>query len=154
VGFKHGKIGSLSLFFASAFTQPYSNLTAGMMLSGIYGALLLSLFALVNGASNATAQALNTTDTNLVPNGNGPVLYYNGSGPVPSYDLVSPVPPAITPLNSSSMLENMFFAELYAIANTTTFSNNCSQCVAGAEVMHLAAITLPVDNFVNILIRM
>ena len=116
--------------------------------------LLLSSAALVLGATNATAQALNTTNTNIIPNLSGPVLYYNGTGPVPAYEVVSPLPPAITPLNSSSMLEDAFFAEIYAVANTTTFGNNCSQCIAGAEVMHLAAITLPVDNFVNILIRM
>ncbi|OAP62323.1 sphingomyelin phosphodiesterase [Fonsecaea erecta] len=124
-----------------------------MMLTCVCGLLVLASTSLVHGAINSTAQALNTTDTNLIPNGNGPLLYYNGSGPVPSYDLVSPVPPPITPINSSSALEDMFFTELYAIANTTTFSNNCSQCVAGAELMHIAAITLPVDNFVNILIR-
>jgi sphingomyelin phosphodiesterase len=118
------------------------------------GALLLSYAAIVRCATNATAEALNTTNTNLVPNLSGPVLYYNGTGPVPSYDVVSPSPAPITPINSSSMLEDMFYKELYAIANTTTFGNNCSQCIAGAEVMHLAAITLPVSNFVNILIRM
>lgn len=125
-----------------------------MYLNNVYGFLLASFAAVVQSAANVTTQALNTTDTNLVPNGQGPVLWYNGSGPVPSYDLVSPVPPPITPINSSSILEDMFFTELFAIANTTTFSNNCSQCVAGAELMHIAAITLPVDNFVNILIRM
>ncbi|KAH0836040.1 sphingomyelin phosphodiesterase [Fonsecaea pedrosoi] len=124
-----------------------------MMLSCACGVLFLGFASLTHATINSTAQALNTTDTNLIPNGNGPVLYYNGSGPVPSYELVSPIPPAITPVNSSSSLEDMFFVELFAIANTTTFSNNCSQCVAGAELMHLAAITLPVDNFVNILIR-
>ena len=125
-----------------------------MMLYSFSEVLLLSSVALVHGASNVTAQALDTTDTNLIPNGAGPLLYYNGSGPVPSYDIVSPVPPPITPVTNNTVLENMFFAELYAVANTTTFGDNCSQCIAGAEVMHLAAITLPVDNFVNILIRM
>jgi sphingomyelin phosphodiesterase len=121
--------------------------------SCLCGAVALSFAALVHGGTNATAQALNTTNTNLIPNGSGPVLYYNGTGPVPSYDIVSPLPPAITPLNSTSALEDVFFTEVYAIANTTTFSNNCSQCVAGAELMHIAALTLPVDNFVNLLIR-
>lgn len=57
-------------------------------------------------------------------------------------------------MQSTSALEDAFYTELYAIANTTTFSSNCSQCIAGAEVLHFAALTLPVDNFVNILIRM
>ncbi|KAJ9602535.1 hypothetical protein H2200_013078 [Cladophialophora chaetospira] len=122
--------------------------------------LLLSFGVLVLSAVNATSEALNKTNTNLVSNFNafanieGPVLYYNGTGPVPAYDVISPVPPPITPINSNSILETLFFNELYAVANTTTFSDDCSKCIAGAEVLHLAAITLPVNNFVNVLIKM
>lgn len=108
----------------------------------------------VHGATNATAQSLNKTNTNLIPNGSGPQLYYNGTGPVPSYDEVSPVPAPITPLNSTSALEDAFYAELFGISNGTSYTgDNCTQCIAGAQVMHLAAITLPVENFVNILIK-
>lgn len=125
-------------------------------------------------AINSTAQALNTTETNLVPQApGGPTLYYNGSGPVPAYTEVTPDPIPITPLNrstiippaesrasetdscySTSALENVFYTELFAIANGTSFPDNCSQCLAGAEVMHLAAVTLPVPNFVDLAIRM
>ena len=107
------------------------------------------------GAANATAQSLNTTNTNLIPNAQGgPVLYYNGTGPVPGYDEVSPVPAPITPINSTSMLESAFYAELFAIANGTSYSgNNCTQCIAGAQVVHLAAISLPVQNFVSLLVN-
>ena len=53
------------------------------------------------------------------------------------------------------MLEEAFYTELFAIANGTSFaSDNCTQCVAGAEILHLAAITLPVESFTNILIKM
>ena len=70
----------------------------------MYYNFLLSFAALtalphVHSATSATPQALNKTNTNLVPNGKGPVLYYNGSGPVPSYDVVSPTPSPITPIS-------------------------------------------------------
>ena len=118
------------------------------------GCLTLAGLPLALGAPNATAQSLNTTNTNLIPNAQGgPVLYYNGTGPVPGYDEVSPDPAPITPINSTSMLESAFYAELFAIANGSSYSaDNCTQCIAGAQVVHLAAITLPVQNFVSLLV--
>ena len=73
-------------------------------ISAMYYYCLLSYAALAVlptafGATSATPQALNTTNTNLIPNGAGPVLYYNGTGPVTSYDDVSPDPVPITPIN-------------------------------------------------------
>lgn len=51
-------------------------------------------------AVNSTAEALNTTDYNLVAQApGGPVLYYNGSGPVPPYNETSPNPIPITPVD-------------------------------------------------------
>lgn len=52
--------------------------------------------------TNSTPQALNTTDTNLIPQApGGPILYYNGSGNVPSYYETSPDPAPITPTRRS-----------------------------------------------------
>lgn len=52
--------------------------------------------------TNSTPQALNTTDTNLIPQApGGPILYYNGSGNVPSYYDTSPDPAPITPIRRS-----------------------------------------------------
>lgn len=52
------------------------------------------------GQSSVTPAALNKTNTNLIPNGQGPILYYNGTGPVPPYDELSPPPVPITPVQS------------------------------------------------------
>ncbi|KAF2736116.1 hypothetical protein EJ04DRAFT_562712 [Polyplosphaeria fusca] len=111
-------------------------------------------FSSVNVQGAATPEALNKTSTNIIPNGEGPILYYNGTGDVPGYDLVSPDPEPITPLNSASNLEDHFYKDIFAIANSSAFaSDNCTQCIAGAQAIHSAALTLPVSNFVNLLIR-
>ena len=79
-------------------------LFVAVSIAAMYCYCLLSFAAVAvlpgaHGATSATPQALITTNTNLVPNGQGPVLYYNGTGPVPSYDEVSPDPTSITPTN-------------------------------------------------------
>ncbi|KAJ9660700.1 hypothetical protein H2198_002443 [Neophaeococcomyces mojaviensis] len=107
----------------------------------------------VHASVNATPQALNTSNVASIPNPGGPIHYYNATGDTPSYQLNSPDPVAITPLNSTSAVADAFYQELFGIANGTYFANNCSQCVAGAEVLHLAAITQPVSTFVQLLIR-
>jgi len=60
--------------------------------------IALSLVQYVIGTTNSTPEASNPQLTNIVPNGNGPVLYYNGSGPVPPYDMLSPIPAPLPPL--------------------------------------------------------
>ena len=40
-----------------------------------------------------------------------------------------------------------------AIATGNTFDSNCTKCVAAAEIMHLVAITQPVQTVTNLLIR-
>lgn len=52
------------------------------------------------------------------------------------------------------MLVDIFYKEIIGIANGTSIKDNCSQCIAAAEVMHLAAITQPVSSFVDLAIRM
>lgn len=120
----------------------------------------------------ATTPALNPLpEHNTVPNGDGPrtfhiaepfspiiidrnpVIYYNGSGPVPNYQQLSPVPQPITPLKSESELQNAFLTEINAIyANGSYYNTSCSQCMATTEILHLAAVTLPVETFTNLLI--
>jgi sphingomyelin phosphodiesterase len=103
--------------------------------------------------TNSTPQALNPQLTNIVPNGNGPILYYNGSGPVPPYDMLSPSPPPL-PLLTQQQIEDAIFAEIVAIANSSySLKDNCSQCIATTELLHIAAITQPVDTVTNLLIR-
>jgi sphingomyelin phosphodiesterase len=63
-----------------------------MKLSIIHALGVFNLIQSVIAAVNSTPEALNPQLTNIVPNGNGPVLYYNGSGPVPPYDALSPTP--------------------------------------------------------------
>ena len=107
-----------------------------------------------NAAVNSTSQALNPALTNLIPQAQGgPVLYYNGSGPVPPYNETSPIPAPITPLNSTSMIEDYFFNEISGLINGTSVTDNCTQCIIGVELMHLAAITQPVQTVTNLLIR-
>jgi sphingomyelin phosphodiesterase len=69
-----------------------------MLISSLTCAAVLLGSSMVHATINSTAQALNTTNSNLIPNAGGPSLYYNGSGDVPSYYEVSPVPVAVTPL--------------------------------------------------------
>jgi sphingomyelin phosphodiesterase len=107
-----------------------------------------------NAAVNSTSQALNPELTNTIPQApGGPILYYNGSGPVPPYDETSPIPTPITTLKSTSMIEDYFFNEISGLINGTSVTDNCTQCIIGVELMHLAAITQPVQTVTNLLIR-
>ena len=107
-----------------------------------------------NAAVNSTSQALNPALTNLIPQApGGPVLYYNGSGPVPPYNETSPIPTPITPLTSTSVIEDYFFNEISGLINGTSVTDNCTQCIIGVELMHLAAITQSVQTVTNLLIR-
>ncbi|PQE22173.1 Ser Thr phosphatase family protein [Rutstroemia sp. NJR-2017a WRK4] len=101
----------------------------------------------------SSSEALNQTLTNIVPNAaGGPTLYYNGSGPVPSYNETSPTPAPLPTLGQQEAEDNIF-NEILAIANGNGLTTDCSKCIAGTEVMHLAAITQPVSTIVNLLIR-
>ncbi|KAI9815935.1 MAG: hypothetical protein M1827_001927 [Pycnora praestabilis] len=116
----------------------------------------VSLLSLINNAAaatNYTSQALNTQDTNTIPDNGGPTLYYNGSGPVPPENETSPIPLPLDPL-SASQIEDAFFQEILAIVNlNNSFPDNCTKCVASVEVMHLAAITQPASTITDLLIR-
>lgn len=69
-------------------------------------------------------------------------------------DLIPHEPFSLT-LHSTTLLEQHFYREIAAInANTSIYAaNNCTQCLATQEVVHFAALTLPVDNFVDLLIN-
>ncbi|TEY74299.1 hypothetical protein BOTCAL_0074g00300 [Botryotinia calthae] len=101
----------------------------------------------------SSPQALNKTLTNTIPNAaGGPALYYNGTGPVPSYNETSPVPVPL-PTLSKQEIEDSIFNEIQAIVNGNGLTTDCAKCIAGTEVMHLAAIMQPVETIVNLLIR-
>lgn len=53
----------------------------------------------VDAAINATPEALNTTNHNLIPNPAGLTFYYNATGDVPSYHETTPNPEPITPIS-------------------------------------------------------
>jgi sphingomyelin phosphodiesterase len=119
---------------------------------GFVGSSSLGLGA--NAAVNSSSQSVDPELTNTIPQASGgPILYYNGSGPVPPYNEMSPVPTPITPLNSTSMIEDYFFNEISGLMNGTSITDNCTQCIFGVELMHLAAITQPVQTVTNLLIR-
>src|SRR5947209_10788364 len=121
-------------------------------IASIVGSSSVGLSA--NAAVNSSSQSVDIELTNTVPQASGgPILYYNGSGPVPPYNETSPVPTLITPLNSTSMIEDYFFNEISGIMNGTSVTDNCTQCIFGVELMHLAAITQPVQTVTNLLIR-
>lgn len=111
---------------------------------------VLAIPSFLHNASTVASSEL----TNTIPQGpGGPTLYYDGSGPVPPYNMTSPPPTPITPLNSSSMIEDYFFNEIRGIVNGTAVTDPCMQCIMGLELMHLAAITQPVQTVTNLLIR-
>src|ERR1700739_3542510 len=87
---------------------------------------------------SSTSQPVDPELTNTIPQASGgPILYYNGSGPVPPYNETSPIPTPITPLNSTSMIEDYFFNEISGLMNGTSVTDNCTQCIIGVELMHL-----------------
>lgn len=48
-----------------------------------------------------------------------------------------------------------YYDQIFNITNgTNAVNNSCTQCIMGAEVMHQAASTLEVDDFVELLIDM
>lgn len=97
---------------------------------------------------------VNSELSNTIPQGPvGPILSYGGAPPVPPDNKTSPIPTAITPLNSTSMIEDYFFNEISGLINGTSVTDHCIQCVMGLELMHLAAITQPVQTVTNLLIR-
>ncbi|TVY40500.1 Sphingomyelin phosphodiesterase B [Lachnellula occidentalis] len=103
---------------------------------------------------NINPAALNPQLTPLLPLNGGPQLGYNGWGDVPPTNTTSPTPTPLTPLNSSLEIEDSFFDELVAIVeDKNVFQSNCSKCVAGAELLHFAAITQPVSTVTSLLIR-
>lgn len=54
---------------------------------------------------------------------------------------------------NASALEDSYYMQLMSISNGSTTSDNCTQCLTGAALMHTAAVNLPVENFVNLAIR-
>ena len=115
--------------------------------------VLSTLILRTTGKTNSTPQALNPQLTNIISNGNGPILYYNGSGPVPSYDTISPDPAPLPPL-SRQQIEDLVYGEMVAIVDSSyAFRDNCTQCIATTELIHFAALTQPVETVTNLLIR-
>ena len=55
---------------------------------------------------------------------------------------------------SLPQLEDNLFAEIVSINSGKILSDNCSACLATTEVLHIAALTLPVSNVVDLLIRL
>ena len=106
-------------------------------------------------SSNGTnPAALNPQLTTTFPLNGGPELYYNGSGPVPPYNQTSPLPVPITPLNSTSAIEDAYFQELLAITGNSSSFSECNRCIVGTEIFHLVSITQPVTTVTNLLIRL
>ncbi|KZF23874.1 Metallo-dependent phosphatase [Xylona heveae TC161] len=98
--------------------------------------------------------ASNQCQQNLIPNGpGGPILYYNGSGNVPPTNETSPLPSSLPHLKNA-LIEDNLFAELSSVIFGNALGSNCSKCIASAEIMHIAAITQPVDTVTNLLIRL
>lgn len=108
----------------------------------------------VSTISRNASTGVNSELTNTIPQGPvGPILYYGESPPVPLDNKTSPIPTPITPLNSTAMIEDYFFNEISGLINGTSVTDRCSQCIMGLELMHLAAITQPVQTVTNLLIR-
>lgn len=126
-----------------------------MKLPIIFASLVLVAtlpLASAHGIRRNSQVALDPNLSNTIPNLSGPRLYYNGSGPTPNETTYSPLPDPL-PRLSQSQLADAFFEDIVAIVNGSDFASNCTKCLAGAEIMHLAAITQPVSVFVDILIR-
>ncbi|KIX05918.1 uncharacterized protein Z518_03892 [Rhinocladiella mackenziei CBS 650.93] len=110
-----------------------------------------SAFASAQSPIVGTPEALNPKLTNTI--GNDTItLYYNGSGPVPGYDGRSPIPQPITPL-TTALIEESLLRELISIATTSFYPDNCSKCIAAAQMLHVAAISQPVSLFTRVLVR-
>jgi len=120
--------------------------------TSLFTGLVTATLAEAQEPLQITPEALNPQLTNIVEN-ETVTIYYNGTGPVPDDDLRSPAPEPITPLNSISLIEDAFFDDLRAIADSVTYSDACSKCIAGVQLLHLAAITQPVSTATNLLIR-
>jgi sphingomyelin phosphodiesterase len=54
---------------------------------------------------------------------------------------------------SSTTIENDLFNQLVGIVNGSGYASSCDSCQAATQLMHVAAITQPVQTVVNLLIR-
>lgn len=60
---------------------------------------------------------------------------------------------AVLTTTSKEEVEDNIFNEIQGIVNGNGLTTDCAKCIAGTEVMHLAAIMQPVETIVNLLIR-
>lgn len=51
------------------------------------------------------------------------------------------------------MIEDQFFNEIIGLVNGAWISDNCTKCILSVEIMHLAAITQPVQTVTSLLVR-
>jgi sphingomyelin phosphodiesterase len=82
------------------------------------------------------------------------VLYYNGSGDVPGDNEGSSRPRPLSPLFSPKLIEDAIFAKIVATVENNGPLTECSKCIAIYPILHVAAISQPVDTITNILIRL
>jgi len=54
---------------------------------------------------------------------------------------------------STSLIEDRFFEEIVGIVDGANAMDNCTKCIMSTELMHLAAITQPVQTITNLLVR-
>ena len=155
----------LHWFTGTKLGQALSALSVAMVffrICGLTQLILLSSDVLGHGAHRLRRQSNNGTNpaalnpqlTTTFPLNGGPELYYNGSGPVPPYNETSPIPPPITPLNSTSAIEDNYFQELLAINGNSSSFSKCDKCIVATEIFHLVSITQPVNTVTNLLIRL
>jgi sphingomyelin phosphodiesterase len=132
-----------------------------MLCAVAFVSFLISLLHLVR-LSNATQvslaglhqpDALNPSLVNLIAN-DTIVLNYNGSGDVPGENEDSPRPHPLSPLSSPKLIEDAIFAEIIATVENNGPLTECSKCIAVHQILHVTAISQPVDTITNILIRL
>lgn len=65
------------------------------------------------------------------------------------------MPPPITPVTNAGVLADYFFKEIAAINSKSSIfaANNCTQCIATQEILHVAALTTTPEAFTKLLIR-
>jgi sphingomyelin phosphodiesterase len=68
--------------------------------------------------------------------------------------MTSPVPAPITPYNTSAIEMDILNEIVAIVSGKTGFADNCTQCLAATEVMHITAISQPVETVTKLLIAM
>jgi sphingomyelin phosphodiesterase len=115
--------------------------------------LRLSDATQVSFAESYLPDALNPTLTNLIAN-DTVVLNYNGSGEVLGENENSPKPHPLSPLPSPTLIEDAIFAEIIVTIASNGLFTDCSKYIAVHQILHIAAVSQPVDTITNILVRL